>query len=137
MLDKLVETTIATRVATHKTTSLETGIATSLSKVAYKRSYSGHLWMLEGVLELPDATMEEPFFDDQHSVTLASRQNTRACLLTIVGGLDLTSADEMRFAAGALPAAPLSFNDALGDSMWVKLIAIPILRRLGDVIRVR
>ena len=55
---------IATRGTTHKTTYLERGIDARLSKATCEREYRGRLKMLERVLELPDAAIEAPFYDD-------------------------------------------------------------------------
>ena len=145
MLGKQLATLAGTHAVTHKTTYLEKETYAKLSEAACKRAGLGHLWMLERVLELPDAAMEKPFFADKRPedrLTLAPHQQFQAAgLSTAVGGLGLTPAAERRFAAAAeslcetLLTVLVSLNGPLDDSVQAKLPIAPVVQGQGNFTR--
>ena len=60
--DSKCSSMIMTRAAIHNTTFFERAIDARLSKVVYSWTDRENLWILERVLELSRAVIEEPFF---------------------------------------------------------------------------
>lgn len=97
--------------------------------------YRRRLWVLEYVVELPDAGIEVPVFADEcHSdrLTLTSRQHAQAGLST-TGGLGLASAADRHFAVAvesvceALTTVLVRATSPLGDLVRATLhVAFPV-----------